>query len=475
MTWMIGHGAEFRGIPILYNDVAMVSTLAQLQAFIRKVSCGQVPMARKMRFCFDLDGTLVSHPPDKTARCQLLVSAVELVRQLHSAGHTIIITTSRGMPHGGGVDRAIAEQGMETFKLLEEFAIPYDELHFGKPHADVYVDAQAINSQGDLNRDLGWYVGSGESGQGGIDGAIDARSFNMVRSAGQSHVIKSSKVDVLKGECHWYRSIPPRLAGYFPQLIEIEEGDASSSDAVSSITMARVLGVTFSHLVTARLLLPEGIRRLVRALHAIHTEKPDEGSQLSKERKAGNADLCANYGSKVKKRAMEHLSLYDSLAEELGINVRRMADVLVGFLEDFETSQKAQHAFYIHGDPVFSNILRTNDDRILMIDMRGQLGKWITTQGDVHYDLSKVFQSLCGYDFMLLDQVLDESASETFDALRAAYWEEVRQRYPDVSHRQVRLLTAAHFFTIVPLHEVRSRMARYLRTAHSMLHVEGLL
>ena len=144
------------------------------------------------------------------------------------------------MPHGGGVDRAIAEQGMETFKLLEEFAIPYDELHFGKPHADVYVDAQAINSQGDLNRDLGWYVGSGESGQGGIDGAIDARSFNMVRSAGQSHVIKSSKVDVLKGECHWYRSIPPRLAGYFPQLIEIEEGDASSSDAVSSITMARV-------------------------------------------------------------------------------------------------------------------------------------------------------------------------------------------------------------------------------------------
>jgi len=37
---------------------------------------------------------------------------------------------------------------------------------------------------------------------------------------------------------------------------------------------------------------------------------------------------------------------------------------------------------------VFSNILRTNDDQIVMIDMRGQLGKVITTQGDVHYDLS---------------------------------------------------------------------------------------
>ena len=64
---------------------------------------------------------------------------------------------------------------------------------------------------------------------------------------------------------------------------------------------------------------------------------------------------------------MEHLSLYDSLAEELGINVRRMADVLVGFLEDFEASQKAQHAFYIHGDPVFSNILRTNDATRLVL------------------------------------------------------------------------------------------------------------
>ena len=37
----------------------------------------------------------------------------------------------------------------------------------------------------------------------------------------------------------------------------------------------------------------------------------------------------------------------------------------------------------------------------------------------------KVFQSLCGYDFMLLDQNLDEPASETFESLRAAFWEEV--------------------------------------------------
>ncbi len=36
---------------------------------------------------------------------------------------------------------------------------PLLRLHFGKPYADITVDAHAINSQGDLSRELGWYVG----------------------------------------------------------------------------------------------------------------------------------------------------------------------------------------------------------------------------------------------------------------------------------------------------------------------------
>jgi len=467
MAWMMARGEDFYGLPVQCQDVALVSTPVQLEDFVRKVSSGQVPVSRTMRFCFDLDGTLVQ--PNEQGGVDPVPAAVELVRQLHKAKHTIIITTSRGMMNGGGVDVALAEQGFDTFKLLESLDIPYDELHFGKPYADITVDAHAINSQGDLSRELGWYVGQANGQM--LEGAIDARAFNTVRSSGKSLVIKSSKPDVLKGECHWYRNIPAELAMHFPQAMEILEGDGSDA-SVSTITMSKVVGVTFSHLVTARLLMPEWLRRLVRTLRKIHEQKlPEE----TKEEKVSNAQLCSNYGTKVKKRTLENIALYDSLADELGINTRQMADVLIRFLEEFESSHRAQHAYYIHGDPVFSNVIRTSEDQIVMIDMRGQLGKVITTQGDVHYDLSKVFQSLCGYDFMLLDQNLDEPASETFDSLRAAFWEEVKALYPEVSHRQVRLLTAAHFFTIVPLHEVRGRMARYLRAAHSMLHVEGLL
>ena len=40
------------------------------------------------------------------------------------------------MVSGGGADKALADQGKETIDQLEQLGIPYDELHFGKPHAE---------------------------------------------------------------------------------------------------------------------------------------------------------------------------------------------------------------------------------------------------------------------------------------------------------------------------------------------------
>lgn len=42
--------------------------------------------------------------------------------------------------------------------------------------------------------------------------------------------------------------------------------------------------------------------------------------------------------------------------------------------------------------------------------MRGALGDMLCTEGDINYDLSKVYQSLCGYDFMIMDKNLDHIA-----------------------------------------------------------------
>ena len=61
-------------------------------------------------------------------------------------------------------------------------------------------------------------------------------------------------------------------------------------------------------------------------------------------------------------------------------------------MELFEKEERWQASNVIHGDPVFSNVLLTDDGRIFLLDMRGEQGNILTLQGDLTYDLSKVYQ-----------------------------------------------------------------------------------
>lgn len=54
----------------------------------------------------------------------------------------------------------------------------------------------------------------------------------------------------------------------------------------------------------------------------------------------------------------------------------------------------------------------------MFIDMRGSLGNLLCTKGDVNYDLSKVYQSLCGYDFNILDKEVNERAADALEDLK---------------------------------------------------------
>ncbi|HQH27219.1 MAG TPA: hypothetical protein PLP17_07470, partial [Oligoflexia bacterium] len=38
----------------------------------------------------------------------------------------------------------LARQGLVTLEWLRRHEIPFDEIHFGKPHADVYIDDNAL-------------------------------------------------------------------------------------------------------------------------------------------------------------------------------------------------------------------------------------------------------------------------------------------------------------------------------------------
>jgi len=160
------------------------------------------------------------------------------------------------------------------------------------------------------------------------------------------------------------------------------------------------------------------------------------------------------------------------------MDTEELGQKLVDALHGYETEGRACRADYIHGDPVFSNILLLReyqaDTDVCFLDMRGALGDRLTTVGDVTYDLAKGVQSLCGYDFFLQDREVSQSAQRHLDQLQRVFWSHVSNNYPKVSPSDVRLVTASHFFSLIPLHEVRSRMRLCLRMANALTLQGGL-
>jgi capsule biosynthesis phosphatase len=99
-----------------------------------------------MRIAIDVDGTLCAFKQGNQTYADVapLPGAVEKVRGMHAAGHYIILMTARHMKTcGGNVGMVVARQGKTLLNWLEQHGIPYDEIWFGKPQADVYIDDNA--------------------------------------------------------------------------------------------------------------------------------------------------------------------------------------------------------------------------------------------------------------------------------------------------------------------------------------------
>ena len=100
-----------------------------------------------MRICIDIDGVICELRKDNESYAELapITGAVEKIKQLKSAGHTIILYTARRMKtHKANVGKVVADIGLITLNWLRENDIPYDEIFFGKPWADIYIDDNAL-------------------------------------------------------------------------------------------------------------------------------------------------------------------------------------------------------------------------------------------------------------------------------------------------------------------------------------------
>lgn len=102
ISQLIGHMVQsnipYIGLSLRKQDVCCVGTPEQLQDFLQSLksdTCNRPTAAKRRRFCFDLDNTLVGVPvvAGDYSTCPPIEKNIRLVKQLYSAGHYMIIVS----------------------------------------------------------------------------------------------------------------------------------------------------------------------------------------------------------------------------------------------------------------------------------------------------------------------------------------------------------------------------------------------
>ena len=96
-----------------------------------------------MRIVFDIDGTICTNKEEGGSYADVvpLEGAVESLQRFKNEGHYIILQTARHMWTCQSNEGKVLKMGGKLlFDWLEKWKIPYDEVYFGKPHADIFID-----------------------------------------------------------------------------------------------------------------------------------------------------------------------------------------------------------------------------------------------------------------------------------------------------------------------------------------------
>ncbi|KAF2101115.1 nucleotide-diphospho-sugar transferase, partial [Rhizodiscina lignyota] len=483
----------FCALHVRKEDFSCVGTPIQLEDFLLRIQSQDAtvkPSSR--RFCFDLDKTLVGPPqvPGDYSTCPPIWRNIKLARALHKAGHKILIHTARRMKtHNGNVGAIISDIGLVTLQSLERYGIPHDECKFGKPYADAYIDDLAVHANLDTFREIGWLAEQDAASGSNLlaevhharkQGMAPSRAFNIVQVRGEQ-IIKSSQSEAhILGEMYFYSHLPDSISNLFPQVHELTY---LPETATYSITMQRLRGTTYSHMITGRSLTPGRLEIMLGALHQIHnadtaTTKQLEVCEYLKEKFASGSskpvNIYANYSRKLKQRFHQHEEVYEELDLKKASETLNM---LTAFLERYEAANRALEVPVIHGDPVFSNIILNESERkVYFFDVRSQQGDALTMAGDVCYDLAKVLQSIQGYDHvMLTDEETLSMLPQTPEAdglativpvqdrllmkeMQEVFWRFVEREYgAKISKQDILDILASLLFSLIPLHRKERR------------------
>jgi len=364
---------------------------------------------RPMRICFDLDNTLVTYPriPGNYATVEPVESMVALCRKLKSEGHTIIIYTARRMlTHNCNVGRVMKDIGAVTFETLDRFGIEYDEIIFGKPIADIYIDDRAVNPYRSDMLSMGLFQFEQKEH---IINQLPPNKHNSI-SLVDGRIVKTGPSHLLRGQAFFYKNIPNSLT-CFPLCYSTTE-----QDGTVKLELEYLRGVPLFHLLKHGLFSTVHMDYLFHLLDLIHNAVTDIEMPAI-------GDIAEDYLEKFQKR-LSNAEIYPFTNRE---------DVLQAFnkkLKEYVQSDRLTRVPVIHGDFWLSNMILTfKQGKIKCFDMKGSVGSRFCLGGDPLYDYAKLYQSILGYDCVLWDCTYPETYKNT---LLAHFATRVTDKLPDI-------------------------------------------
>jgi hypothetical protein len=97
---------------------------------------------------FDIDNTIAITKGNKYSVARPILSKIKIINKLYENGHIIKIFTSRYMgKHKENTNLIKRIYYKKTYRQLKKWGLKFNELIFGKPIFDYFIDDKAFNSK----------------------------------------------------------------------------------------------------------------------------------------------------------------------------------------------------------------------------------------------------------------------------------------------------------------------------------------
>ena len=197
--------------------------------------------------------------------------------------------------------------------------------------------------------------------------------------------------------------------------------------------MDTIKGLKLSYLLVNNLLTKDDLTNIYKNLNIIHSSKV--------KIKNNKLNIYKNYYEKVKIR----IGNDKTTINKFGIkNFNKLSKLLI----DYEKSKKGKFGL-IHGDPVLSNIIKKNNEDLVFLDPRGGLGENFAMCGDINYDFAKIYQSLYGYENIILDKKIDH---DYLKVLRSHFENLIISEKKIKDIYVLKYLTSSLYFSLINFH-----------------------